>query len=272
MRRTLSREGPMLVVLPVVFALLGCSSVPQIASRWRTETVTVDGKNGDWESVPSFAEKEKFTVAVQHDSDYVYLCFTTQDLGTQMRLMGAGLIVWFDPDGGTKKVFGINFPIGRREGGGPPMEDRGMKDPASVGDPPAMAGISEQGMSSMDILGPKDGDRLRLSTAENSGIQVKVSRNDQRTLVYELRVPMKRSKGHAYALDARAGRPIGIGLVTPEADKQMKREGSDRPGSQGGMEGGAGGHGSRGHVGGTTAGRPEPLDFWMKVSLTGISK
>jgi hypothetical protein len=277
------------VMLFMILAIGGCSSTPQIASRWRTEPVQIDGRNGDWESVPSFAEKEKFTVAVQHDSDYFYLCFTTQDRGTQMQLMGAGLIVWFDPDGGTKKVFGINFPLGRREGGPPRVEDRGMK---AGDDPPAMTGLSEQGMSSIDILGPNEGDRFRLSTAENSGIQVKISRDDQRALMYELKVPMRRSKGHAYALEARAGEPIGIGMVTPEADKQMKHEGSDRAGPQGGMEGGAGGppggmegggygghsggmgggHGSRGHGGGTTTGRPDPLDFWMKVTLTQNKK
>jgi hypothetical protein len=280
------RAAGVFAIALAIPAMSGCSSTPQIASRWRTETVTIDGRNGDWESVPSLAEKDKFTVAVEHDSDYVYLCFTTQDRGTQMQFMGAGLIVWFDPDGGTKKVFGINFPLGRKEGGPPLMEDRGMKDPGSGGDPPAMTGIPEQGMSSMDILGPDGGDRYRLSTVEHSGIQVKIGRGEQRALVYELKVPLRTSKGHVYAVGARPGVPVGIGIVTPDTEREMKRKGSDRTGPPEGMEGGhggppggigggsggppggrGGGPGGRGHGGGPGE-RPEPLDFWMKVTLT----
>jgi hypothetical protein len=252
------RAAGVFAIALAIPAMSGCSSTPQIASRWRTDTVMIDGNAGEWERVPSYAEKQRFTVSAQHDSEYLYLCLTTADQGLQMQLNGAGLIVWFDPNGGTKKVFGINFPLGRH-GGEPP---------------------------SMDILGPDEGDRYRLSTVEHSGIQVKIGRGEQRSLAYELKVPLRNSKSHVYAVGARPGVPVGIGIVTPDTKREMKREGSDRSGPPEGMEGGHGGPpggmggGSGGPPGGRGGGpggrgpgggpgeRPEPLDFWMKVTLT----
>jgi len=286
-----SRRFFALVVLGSLVVWSGCSSAPQIAGRWRTDTVTVDGKNTEWENVPSYAEKSKFTVAVQHDDQYLYLCLTTQDRPTQMQVLSEGLIVWFDPAGGSKKVFGVNFPLGGPAGGPAPPEDRGSMEPGARGEPETMRAIPERAMTSMDILGPNEGDRYRLSTSENSGIEARIGRGDQRTLVYELKVPLTRSKSHSFAIDAAAGAPVGIGIVTPEREKRDQGEGSEQMGPPGGMEGGGsppggmeGGHGGHGggmggsrggggrSHGGSRPAKADPLDFWMKVTLSPEQK
>ena len=281
----LNRAERALVMVLVILVMSGCSSAPQIASRWRTDAVKIDGKATEWEHVPVYAENQKFTVSAQHDSEYLYLCLTTKDRDMQMQLRFSGLIVWFDRDGGKKKDFGINYPLGIRGGEPPSVEDRGKRDPGTEGNPEPMIDPPDRGISSIDILGPGDGDRYRLSTVEHSGVQVKMGRSEQELLVYELQVPLKKSHDHPYAIEARAGVPVGIGIVTATTEKDMRgperlgpQEGGEGgmggppPGGMGGGMGGGppggrgGGPGGRGARGGP-AGRPEPLDFWMKLTL-----
>ena len=293
----MTRTVALCTTLSAIPAVCGCGSTPQISSRWRSETVQVDGKSGEWSSVPSYAGKEKFTIAVQHDQENLYLCLTTQDRATQMQLLGAGLILWFDPDGGKQKVFGINFPLGGPRGGPPPKSGTPAREPGSGGERDAMSPMPELSeSSSMDILGADGADRHRLSTMENSGIVAKIGRSDQRTLVYELQVPLKKSEVRRFAVQARDGMALGIGVTTPEVDQDRMREGPGGPsermgggppdgmdGSGGAPPGGMGGSGGappggmgRGRGGwGPGAGMPgrtDPLDFWMTVTLLQAQK
>src|SRR5262245_16223509 len=196
-----------------------------------------------------------------------------------MQIVRQRFTVWFDPTGGTKKRFGIRYPVvehgiggddegrgrgGGRRGGGRSGEPESSPEP-SPGD-------------RIDVLGPGKDDARMLTRDFARGIDVAI-RNERGTLQYELKVPLAKSADHPYAIEAVAGKPIGFGLETAKA--QQSSFGGGRPGGfggggggmggRGGGMGGRGGGGGGGMRGGGGAGRgPEPakpLKGWGVVTI-----
>jgi hypothetical protein len=93
-------------------------------------------------------------------------------------------------------------------------------------------------------------------------------------VVYELAIPLQRTPDHPYAVGARPGAMIGLGLATPESQRSLSASGGQpRSGF-----GGPGGMGGMGGMGGGMGGPPpgmrggefnavKPMKTWMKVQL-----
>ena len=126
--------------------------------------------------------------------------------------------------------------------------------------------------SRIEVLSPTDGG-IGTAFLHPDSVDANMS-YDRGRLMFELKVPLSRgptdrgipvAKGH-----------VGLGVATPELDVEQFRErrpgmrpGGGRPGGgPGGFGGGRGGGfgGGRGG-GGFGGGRPEPVEFWVKVAL-----
>jgi len=249
----------------------GCGGGINLTSQHRNKSIIVDGESSDWEGIPPTVVKDHIAVSVCNDEEYLYLCLSTGEREIEREMLSGGFSVWFDPGGGSKKIFGFHFPLSVRpgsfSGSGQPGQDLSPEEPP----------IGERVTKEMEILGPGEQDRSIVPLLSERQVQVALGNSTGR-LVYELRVPLPRDASHLYGIGLPPGGTAGIGLVTAEVERgaRMQRSrgpeeppGGEDPPTGDGMVGGRPGGGRRhgGGMGGMQGGRGShsPLDIWMKV-------
>ena len=198
---------------------------------------------------------------------------TTSNRDIQRQFMAMGFTIWFDPNGGKKKEFGILFPVGMMEMG-LMMRGRGQGQ-----DVEALREQFQKSLRDLEIFMPGEEEPRRIPVTDATGIEVKVG-DSYEQLVYEIKVPLYKSEIHPYAIAAKADKPIGVGFETAQLDREKMRGkmgrggmGGRPPGGSGGGRGGVGGGrgGFGGGRGGGMGGRPqmpEQFKLWAKVQLS----
>ncbi len=272
----LRRPGSVLVCvgLWLIVAAVAAAERPHFESQRRDGAISVDGGFDDWYGRLAPFGKDPVAVQFLNDGDFLYVRLTASDAATRMQIMRQGLTVWFDPAGGTKKRFGIMYPV---VAGGPAADQRGgfggrrgRRGEGASEDLPTPA-------DSVNVIGPGKDDARSLTRDHLSGIEVAI-RAEQGTVQYELKVPLAVSLDHPYAIGATPGKTIGFGLETP---KMQQRSFGDGPG--GGFGGGGGMGGGRGRGGGGMGRRgggrggddrsfqpPKPLNGWATVTIAPV--
>ena len=260
-----------IILVCVAFASYGCSTAVELSSAWSDRDVVVDGSDSDWQGATTYIKGSNLALGVRNDSEYVYACIIFNDHQNQMQVLASGLTVWFDAAGGQKKAFGVRFPLGM-QGNQPPAGIERRTEPEDDRQ------LIKQLQSELEVIGPGKDDRERMPSMVAQGITAKLG-NRQGVLVYELRVPLRKSASNPYAIDMGEGQFLGIGFETtglnPETLKDrpggMGGGGSGRggpPQAGGGMPPGGGGPPRGGPPGMQGGGRqPEPLKLWTRVQL-----
>jgi hypothetical protein len=247
----------------------GCSSSLKLLSTWRQEDVVIDGSGTEWQRGLYYDKESDIVYSIRNDDDYVYLFLKTQNRTTQMQIMRAGFTVWFDAEGCNDHSFGIRYPLARQDGH---SEFHPESDDAEI------HSALEQALLELEIVGAQKEDVQRFSTLDVPGIRVKIGRT-QEALVYELRVPLRKTPHTPFAIGVTSANRIGIGLETEEFNRDKAKIGAHKneglSGSEPGesqMEGGE--HEGRGyHDGGRRGGvrenkeKPRQLGLWLSVQL-----
>ena len=261
----------------IVF-LGGCSSLPQFTSDRCAGKMNIVGDLHDWRNISAYVDKNNLVaVSMCRDDEFVYVCLTTDDPLTQRQIMGGGLTVWFDPSGSDDKTFGINFPL-PRNGPGP----RRSFDNETKKDANGIQLTIDQSLFDMEVVGPKETDRYRLSVINKEGILAHLERSKDGLMIYELQVPLKKSSSRPNAIEPKKDF-VGLGFETGPVQGGAERPRAEQGGRSGGYGGGdsapGGGMGSgrRGSGGGRGRGQggsssgsakpPEPVKLWWKVKL-----
>jgi hypothetical protein len=231
---------------------------PPLVSAWRSAAIAIDGAVDEWPALETL--ENKVSAAAANDSEFLYLAVSGGTTVTRA-LLATGLIVWLDPSGGKGQNFGIWM--------------QGLEPPALPGATPdaprqPAAGWSGHTLTQFDLLGPNKNQRRLIDSEATLGIELATG-TDQSALVYELKVPLQGSAQHKYAVNAKSGATIGIGLATP----QSPRERSSRPT----MVGSGGMIGGNPYLGGANGGgfadfgepdeRMKPLQIWTTIKLAG---
>ena len=261
----------------IVF-LGGCSSLPQFTSDRCAGKMNIVGDLHEWRNVSAYVDKNNLVaVSMCRDDEFVYVCLTTDDPLTQRQIMGGGLTVWFDPSGSDDKTFGINFPL-PRNGPGP----RRSFDNETKKDANGIQLTIDQSLFDMEVVGPKETDRYRLSVINKEGILAHLERSKDGLMIYELQVPLKKSNSRPNAIEPKKDF-VGLGFETGPVQGGAERSRAEQGGRSGGYGGGdsapgggmgsgrRGGGGGRGRgQGGSSSGSakpPEPVKLWWKVKL-----
>ncbi len=273
------RPTPLLVLLILGLAACGGVTTYVIDSRPPGRQIAIDGRADEW--VGALCTIANVEVGFLNDRDYLYISFISDDQALRRAIARSGLIVWFDPNGGSARALGIKYPLGmasRPNRGGPTdRENPGQPTPEA----PAM---SEPG-AALEILKPagKSGvSRQRMDIADLKGAEIAVSMAaDSDTFVYELKIPLNEDAAHPLALGAQAGKTVGIGF---EVAKPSLGGGGGRPRGVPGGGGIPGGGGRTGGMygGGRRGGRmgagdrgdfesAEGLKIWTSVRLAASS-
>jgi hypothetical protein len=251
-----------IILLALALMLAGCRTFTTFSTESRPldHQVIVDGKTEDWQGDLFVAEGERIELGFLNDRENLYVCLLTTDNFVRAQILMQGLTVWFDPKGGTNKVFGIKFPVGL-----PPGERK-----MPLGDNPEgpdLENLPKVPMTEMEIIRSEKEPIQKLNVAEAQGIEVKVVPSSG-LIVYELKIPLVKTEQHPIAVGAEPGKTIGIGFETPKFDpSQMprRRVGGIPGGGRPPMGGGAGQEGMGGYGRGFQL--PEGLKMWAIVSL-----
>jgi hypothetical protein len=277
-RAKTSRAAVLAIALSTNAIVAGCGG-QILSSAWRCNDITIDASADDWGDVRGPLEKQNVILGVANDAENLYLTFTPGDDAMQRQVLMLGLTVWFDPQGGKAEYLGIRFPRG--------MRGRRSSSHGAPADISTDAGRQRfaAGLDTLEVLraGSQEGDRYAIDQLDGVVVCARLVGD---VLVYELKMPLERTRERPHAIGARPGDVLGIGLQTPVMDRRRTREGMPGAGppggggpggSGGGRFPGGGGHGgSRGHGGEGPGGghggygprgEGERLDAWIQVRL-----
>lgn len=264
------------VILLLLTLFFNACGTIELNSIWRDREVTVDGRHDDWLNALMYFEQENISFGLLNDENFMYICLITEDPIIRNQVMMQGLTLWFDPNGGKKKIFGIQFPVSMPDGEmqqrGGQAEEMQMKPRRDGQDPERRRQIPARRMTELEILGPGKDERARMPISEAAGIKVSIMASSG-MLVYELQVPLQLTDEFPYAIGAEAGHTIGMRLEVPKMSRQYRGRGmaGGLPGAgRGGMGGMPGGRRMRG--GSMRFRMPLPLKIRAKIQLASGSK
>ena len=279
-RRPSGSRWPLsLTALLALLPLAGCGNV-KLESKFRDRPITVDGKPDEWQDSMTFLRGPGIAVGLFNDENDLYVCITSWNQEVNLQAVNMGLTVWFDPGGGEETTFGIEYPL---------MEDRFHRQDRGAQGSGATA--PERPTARLAVRGPGPFEGRVMAVAEAPGIEVMVATVNG-AFVYELKLPLKKSDQHPYAIGADPGQVVGVRLETTTVAsirEEPRNGGGPRGGGRGGgmgggmgggVRGGMGGHRHGGMGGGTRGGGsgggdgnqarpkiPKPLKVTVKVHL-----
>lgn len=273
------------IILLHSFLVSGCGTTLELPSRWADRRIEIDGILREWIDSTAFVEKDGIRCGVMNDKEYVYVCMmsSTPNLGRQ--LIMRGMTVWFDPNGGEKKVIGVRFPIGSIRGGAMMRPEMGDQRPREAHDRPPedrrqrFDEIEKQALQEFEFLGPGPDDRQRVLRIQGQGVEFHLTATPER-FVYEMKIPLAYSSQHPYVVESYAGSVLGVGFDSNVQGRPMGgAAGGDNPEGvpSGGGRTGRGGRGG-GMPGGMRpggmqqAGAGATFSFWTHVQLADKTK
>lgn len=268
--------------------LAACASVPVVPARSGGGSVRIDGDRMDWEGDYTPLDGNQLWLGVRNDDDYLYLAILSESPAVVTPLVFRGLDLWVDPSREKQKSTGLRFPLGeaaRAKSGGrrgsravaPPDSGSGESGRPALPEYPSAALLPDSLGRMADRLELLDGDsvtaRLSLSEAGKRGIEA-AARLDRGAFFYELRIPLRARSEGEFAVGARPGDTIEIGLQTPKVDQSRYRRRDREEGGEpaGGFRGGEREAGEGGPPRGRGfRGRAPGLDLWREIVLAGPS-
>ena len=230
--------------------MAGCSHKLAPEGHYQTTPVVADGVPNEW-SLPLRFSNADYTLQynVTFDSKNLYVCVISRDDRTELRMLRAGITLYFDPKGDKNKDIALHFPL------------RKQPDPASFRNRNSQPLINSSDSGWKEELLRQSDD---FGTAGFTGIEngqfavgdqkcpiqvaIKLNNNDS-MLVYEAVIPIYNVLG-ADLSSRNPKKTFSVGVVVnpPEAPGA----GSSRPYGGGGGRGmgmginGFGGRGGRG--------------------------
>ncbi len=252
-------------------------SSEELTSHVLDQGISVDGNSLDWQGKLTYLEDKELSVGVMNDETDLYLCLISKDQPLIAQVLRLGLTVWFDPEGGKKKTFGIRYPAvatesatSEKEMGSPPAWP--MPEPVDLENNIAKLRESRPEIA---ILGPEEKEIARIPFMNNESIAVDIGSSSYGQFIFELQVPLKNSPSTPYTVQTSPGEMIGLGFETSQIDlQQLRREmldngvkSGDRSGRWGDPPGGMRGGGRSGMEGDRVPRMGEPLRLWTIATL-----
>ena len=193
-----------MTVLLCVSVLAGCGAA-NLTSIRPTDTITVDGLAGDWHQSQTYLDRQSMFIGIANDDSSLYILVKTIDLRAQKKVLQLGMTMWIYSAGNQKHRIGIHYPIGIEE---PDIPVFGSDPPAPPEEDRRKSIIDS--LSEIELIIP-DEEPIRMPVGDSRDVRVAV-RDTSEMVVYELRVPLRRSDS-SYGIVSG-----GLGRIVIEAE------------------------------------------------------
>ncbi|MGD9221956.1 MAG: hypothetical protein PVH22_01845 [Desulfobacteraceae bacterium] len=262
--------------LILLIAVGGCTAI-KVAGHWRGHNVVADGDDREWQDAPLYYDDDRrLIVRVTNDATIISLCVAVGRKDLIERFQRGGLTVWFDPQGGEQRVFGIHLPDKDTEmfprGPGPAvsgLKPRDRQAPPPGGKPPLLEPLKQLAVTYSKATGPLS---MTISEVRRTGLDIGIGRTRDGRLVYEFNIALRAAPSLS---ELKPGMNVGIGILTDGFGQDGPKRGSPRgPMGIADFGGGPGGPGPGGDMRASPGARgfgkrDKPFEVWLKVTLAG---
>jgi hypothetical protein len=244
-----------------VFLLAGCSSSLQLTSRWSNSNVKIDGVDSEWRDALTYARASDASLGVKNDTDYLYVCFTTSNRQRQVQMLAFGCTAWFSQEGKEERFFGIHFPLGG--------QFQALRLLTQENATEELQQLIQASQRDLELVGPAETDRRRVMDRQAAGIEARLAYSEE-TFVYELKVPLRKTVDHPFAIGTGDLHTISVGFETGQirttpGGQQTSPSMMSTPSR--GRRGGRSGGGASSSAGRMGSERLERLSLWATVQL-----
>lgn len=241
------------------FFLFSCSHKLAPEGHYQSTPIVTDGKTDDWPIPLRFSNGSRtLQYNVTNDDNNIYICVSSKEAATQLRILRSGMTIWLDPKGEKNKTMALYFPIGKQ----PDPERYSSRNSKTNGRNSKATGSDVSAREAELLLqsnyyntkGFLDMENGQFGVTDTKGpIQLAIRRNDDSVLVYEVMIPVRNVLGADW--EARASKKdFSVGIVLNAIPGTGAGGGSIGPRPSGGGMRGTGGGGMR-SGGGTGGGR-----------------
>jgi len=190
-------------------ACSGPAALPEAPMR---EAPTVDGTLSEWGGRLTGVDGQAVSMAALPTDSLLYVAVLVRDPALVQAIAQRGLVVWVDPAGGTKRAYGVQYPLGlQRQQAGRTASTTATLDAVTLRELEVVRG---------DTL------RRRIPAQYSSGLRGRAVL-DPSSLICELAIPVRPSAEHG--LPTALGPTVGLGLHTPEPDDESSPQGQAAP-------------------------------------------
>ena len=224
-----------LLLLASIILLNGCKTA-DLMSKWRDKDIVIDASDSEWQDARQYYDaKTQTSIGIYNDDDNLYMCMTTSDAEILTAFIRQGFIVWFNNKGSKAKELGVRFPI---------IDQAGPGGPAGQGAPPGGDSIS---VAELKILtsAKDEGKMLKIAEAAQLGVSARINIVNNK-LIYELKMPLKKTDKTPYAAVPSATNNLGVGFMLYSKATRSASGISGFGGAGGDMSSGSGGGGGGG--------------------------
>jgi hypothetical protein len=213
----------------------GFSEEKVVASQWAAAPVNIDGQDSDWDPQALNIEK-KFGVdyAFRNDAENLYVLVTFNDPRYLSSISLTGMTIWFNPETQKKKDYGIRFmsrPISADQYIAILEEKAGAVSEAQK----AQIRKNDRYMYFDHELIDKKSKEALAKFTETQDSKIPVYRNivQEKTVIYEFSVPLKRLAELSAEIGADPGKTIQLGFEWGGATPRIKEAAAAQIGAEG---------------------------------------
>ncbi|MFB6249886.1 MAG: hypothetical protein ABEL97_15095 [Salinibacter sp.] len=217
------------VLAALLVGLVGaCSGPPQLSGNSMAGRPAVDGSIEEWGGRLTPVDGSSVSVGAHPTDSLLYVALLVQDRALVRSLAVNGLVVWVDPSGGQRRVYGVQYPLGlRRQRAGQTQSAAVPKQPATSGQ--AAVGLDDVSLAELEVV-RGDTARRRIPARFSSGLRGKAVL-DPSSLIYEVAIPVgaagdtARTHGLRTALSGSVG--LGLEIPKPDEDEETTNQGEN---------------------------------------------
>src|SRR5580700_8149752 len=103
---------PLPLLVAITFCFAACSHKLAPLAHYQTTPVVADGIPDDW-TLPLRFANATYTLQynITNDNKNIYICVLSRDEETMLRMLRAGITVYFDPKGQNGRDISLHYPL-----------------------------------------------------------------------------------------------------------------------------------------------------------------
>jgi len=265
-------------LMMLTLSLVGLSKEKTVASSWTPSPLNIDGSSGEWiDDVLNTEKKVSVEYAFRNDAENLFVLFIFKDPKYLSTINATGITLWFNTEGKEKKKYGITFLRRRVSAEAFISVLEQQKGALSEEEKNNIRVNPYYFLHNARVINKESKSESQSAGSEEVELAVFRSMRQEKMVVYEFAVPLKRLTENAHGIGTEPGKIVKVGFEWGGMTREMIEAIAKRSAEAATQPERANRSGEAWSKGGTTGSgmpragsRAKKHSFWVDVQLAKI--